>query len=131
MTATIEGTVTTHEELMGDLLRDPEFRERWEATAFARLVANEIIRYRIEHGLSQRKLALMLDVHPSQVARLEIGEHEPRLSTLHRLSRVLGLSFGIDIHPVGHAPVNREAPPTTSVERAIADGVETLIYVAH
>lgn len=127
MTATSEGVALSHDELMEDLLRDPEFREIWAASTFARMVANQVIRYRIGHGLSQRKLAALLGMHASQVARLELGEHEPRLSTLQLLTRRLGLCFRIDIHPVGQASEARFAGSYDRVEQVTADGVETIV----
>lgn len=127
MTATIESVAISHGELMDELLRDPEFRETWEASTFARLVANQVIRYRIDHGLSQRKLAALLGMHSSQVARLEAGEHEPRLSTLQLLTRRLGLCFRIDIHPVGRPPAARIDQRHNQTQRVTADGVETLV----
>lgn len=130
MTVTTEGTAVGHEDLMSDLLQDPEFREDWEASTFARVVANQVIRYRVDHDLSQRKLAIQLGIHASQVARLELGEHEPRVSTLQLLTRRLGLRFHIDIHPAGHAPMTHIAAGNDRVERAISDGVETIVYAA-
>ena len=38
---------------------DPEFRVEWDRAAFARDVANHIVRYRVERGLSQRRLAAL------------------------------------------------------------------------
>lgn len=128
MTVTTAGVAISHEDLMNDLLQDPEFRDAWAASTFARVVANQVIRYRIDHDLSQRKLATRLGVHASQVARLELGEHEPRFSTLQLLTRRLGLRFHIDIYPAGQAPPVHVAAGNDRVGRAISDGVETLVY---
>lgn len=43
----------TFEQILEEDLKDPEFRAEWERTALARAVANEVVRYRIEHGLTQ------------------------------------------------------------------------------
>jgi hypothetical protein len=40
--------------------RTPKFRAEWERTALARAVAEAVIRYRAEHGLSQTALARVL-----------------------------------------------------------------------
>jgi transcriptional regulator with XRE-family HTH domain len=50
-------------------------------------------------GLTQASLARKLGVSQPAVARLELGEHEPTLTTLSRLSRRLGIDFHIDITP--------------------------------
>ncbi len=80
-------------------LKDPEMREYWERTALARAVANAVIRYRSENELSQRALAVGLGWNPSQVARLELGEHNPGLGTLTHLTQRLGLRFVMEITP--------------------------------
>lgn len=116
----------SHDRMMQELLQTPEVLEEWERTVVARAVANEVLRYRIEHNLSQRALARRLGVSQALVGRLELGEHEPRISTLQKLSHVLGLRFSIDIHPEDETPARLSAPDDR-VERAISGGVETLV----
>lgn len=96
------------EELKGRDWRDvqeehfqqhPEERAEWEASALARAVAIEVIRYRAEHKLSQTALAAKLGMKQPQVARLEIGEHNPTLEMLSRLSTVMGLHILLHLAP--------------------------------
>lgn len=89
------------DEVLQTQLENPEFREYWERTAFARAIANRLIRYRTQHQLSQTALARRIGMSQPAIARLEAGEHDPRPATLFRLSRELGLRFNLDIHPVG------------------------------
>lgn len=89
----------TAQEVLAEHVEDPAFREEWERSALARAVATRVVAYRAEHGLSQTQLARKLGVSQPLVARLEMGEHEPTLATLSRLSRHLGLEFHIDITP--------------------------------
>jgi transcriptional regulator with XRE-family HTH domain len=92
----------TNDELIAELLRDdPEFRAEWERTALARAVAATIVRYRSEHDLSQRELADRLRMKQPQVARLELGEVNPSMETLMRVSAQLGIEFTIDVRPTG------------------------------
>ncbi|MET4160497.1 DNA-binding XRE family transcriptional regulator [Marinobacterium sp. MBR-111] len=49
---------------------------------------------RLKAGLSQIELAKKLETSQPQVAKLEKGEVDPRLSTVQRLSAVLGVSIG-------------------------------------
>ena len=86
-------------EVLERQLQDPEMREYWERTALARAVANAVVRYRTEHGMSQRVLAEKLGWKPSQVARLELGEHNPGMDTLTHLAQRLGLRFTMEIGP--------------------------------
>ena len=62
-------------------------------------MARRVIRYRVEHGLSQSALARQLGMHQPAIARLEAGDHEPSLTTLARLARGLGVEFHIDVTP--------------------------------
>ena len=116
----------THQEVLETLLDDEDLRQEWEDSSVARAIANQVIRHRVEHGLSQRALAAKLGVSASLVGRLELGEHEPRLSTLQLLSRRLGIRFNIDIHPEGSA--SRLSADEPRVERVVSKGVETLVY---
>ncbi len=82
-------------------MRDLDYRREYERTKLSNDVAIKVLRYRTEHGLSQRDLARMIGMQQPHVARLESGDHEPSLSTLARLSSALGLDFSVDIKPTG------------------------------
>ena len=79
--------------------QDPTLRMLWERTAFARAVANRIIGYRIQHGLTQTALATRLGMRQSAISRLELGEHNPSVETLLRLSGMLGMEFLLHVAP--------------------------------
>ena len=107
----------TNDELIAEQLRtDPEFRAEWERTALARAVAIAIVRYRSEHELSQRELADRLNMKQPQVARLELGEVNPSIDTLMRISAQLGIEFTIDVRPAG-------TPARNVTKRAQVDGI--------
>ncbi len=72
---------------------DPEFRAEWDRLAFAREVANRVVAYRTEHGLSQRDLAGMVGLVQPQIARLEKAKHQPSFETLAKITRATGLKF--------------------------------------
>jgi ribosome-binding protein aMBF1 (putative translation factor) len=86
-------------DVLAEMLQDPEFRAEWERTALARAVAEAVIRYRAEHGLSQTALAGLLGWRQPVVARLEAAEHNPSMDTLLTLARTLGLRFHVDVGP--------------------------------
>ncbi|MGH3545479.1 MAG: helix-turn-helix transcriptional regulator [Mycobacteriales bacterium] len=85
------------ESVLAAELEDPVFRAEWDRTAFARQVANRLIAYRIEHGLTQTALARKAGTVQSVIARLEDGDHPPSLATLQRLSGRLGIHLAVDI----------------------------------
>lgn len=86
-------------EVLDEMLQDPEFRAEWERTALARAVAEAVIRYRAERGLSQTALARLLGWSQPVVARLETAEHNPSMDTLLTLARALGLRVHVDVGP--------------------------------
>src|SRR5437879_9686073 len=89
----------TFREVLGEALQNDELRAEWERTALARAVAVAVAGYRARRGLSQRALAQTLELQRSAVARLELGEHNPSVETLQRLSQALGIHFMIDVAP--------------------------------
>jgi ribosome-binding protein aMBF1 (putative translation factor) len=91
----------THQEVVADRLRDPEYRAVRDRTALAHAVALKVAQYRADHGLSQRALAQRLGMKQPAIARLEAGDVTPSVGTLVRLSRELGLEFHMDITPDG------------------------------
>jgi transcriptional regulator with XRE-family HTH domain len=88
-------------DAIAELSEDPEFRSEWERAAPARAVAHRLIAHRAEHGLSQSALARKLGVSQPAVARMELGEHLPTLTTLARVARALGIEIAIDVLPPG------------------------------
>src|SRR5215212_5978859 len=89
------------EQLLERQLRDPEFRAEWERLAPARAVANSLIGYRLDHGLTQTALGRLLGMSQPAIARLEAGDHLPTLPTLLKLSDILGLEILVTMTPPG------------------------------
>jgi transcriptional regulator with XRE-family HTH domain len=124
----MSSTLVPWKDVLEESLTDDEFREDWERTAFARAVAQQVIRYRIEKNMTQTAVARLVGVSQAVIGRLELGEHEPKVSTLRRLSEKLGLSFSIDIHPLGK-PITTPVAGAT-VERLAVNGVELVVATA-
>jgi transcriptional regulator with XRE-family HTH domain len=90
-------------DILAKELQDPGFRAHWERTALARAFALWLVKYRVDHDLSQRALADLLDMHQSAVARLEAGDHAVRFETLQRIMARLNKSLLVHIAPNGIA----------------------------
>lgn len=88
-----------HQDVVAKSLDDPAYRAEWQRISFAHDVAVKVIEYRVQHKVTQTELARRLGMRQPHVARLEAGDHEPSLTTLQRLSHVLGIEFHIDITP--------------------------------
>jgi transcriptional regulator with XRE-family HTH domain len=89
----------THDEVLAEELRDPEFRAEWERLTLARAVGQCVLQYRAQHALSQRDLAKLLGIKQPQVARLEAGTHDPSFQTLRLLADRLGMEFLVAVSP--------------------------------
>lgn len=87
------------DEVKAEALKNPVVRAEWDRAAVAREVASRVVRYRVEHRLSQAELGNKLGVSQPYIAKLESGDHSPSLSTLARLAQRLGLEFHIDVTP--------------------------------
>jgi len=105
--------ISAKQVLRERLERDPEFRAEWERTALARAVSVALVKYRADHGLSQRQLAKQLRMPQPQIARLEVGEYNPSVETLQRLARGLDQRFIVAVIP---ASKTDELDPPKGVE---------------
>jgi ribosome-binding protein aMBF1 (putative translation factor) len=76
---------------------DPEFREEWDRSAFAREVATRVVRYRAQRGLTQAQLARAVGMQQSVIARLERGEQPPSLATLARITAGTRIALHLDV----------------------------------
>lgn len=56
-------------------------------------VGNKILELRKSSGLSAKKLAEMVDLHPSQITKIEKGESKPSLDALFRICDALNISL--------------------------------------
>lgn len=106
----------TFEQLLGEEFNaDPEFRAEWQRLAPARAFSAALLRYRAQHGLSQRALAERFGVSQPRIAKLESGDHNPEIETIIKAARRLGIEFCLDV-----APASRRR--TLVTKRAQADG---------
>jgi len=76
------------------------------AKAFGRVLRA----HRIERGLTQEQLALETEIRRNYVSMLELGQHQPTLTMLFRLSAVLGCrpsDLIIQVEEILHGPAAR------------------------
>ena len=123
---------TSDELLAEQLASDPAFRADWERTALARGVSVALVRYRGEHGLSQKQLGELRGVTQPQVARLERGDVTPSMDTLMRLAAGLSIEFIIDVRPARRNPllVNKRARTSCAVADVRTADAELLVAAA-
>lgn len=79
--------------------RSAAYQEQWEANATARDIAWQIVKYRMEHNLTQQELAARVGTSHSQISRVESGRHQMNIDTLRRIGDALGLRLVITFEP--------------------------------
>ncbi len=85
-----------HEEQM----RDPEFAAAYRALEPEFQVAREVIRLRLQQGLSQGELAQMAGTRQPNISRLERATSNPSLRFLRRVASALGAEVEVRFRPL-------------------------------
>ena len=78
-----------HKQVKDILLDNPDVKSEYDALEPLYEIQKEIIRLRIEKGLSQKELADLLGTKQSAISRLENGSYNPTILFLSRLAEVL------------------------------------------
>jgi DNA-binding XRE family transcriptional regulator len=73
----------------------PAFRAQREARLVYWEIAWPLIKYRMDHGLTQRELADRVGTSHPQISRIESGRYVTSLDTLHRIAHALDLKLVI------------------------------------
>ncbi len=81
---------SVRDDMNGQARLDPEFRVELERRRPFEEVARQIIRLRLDHGLSQAVLAERVGTTKSAISRLESGQHAPNLATLDKIAAAFG-----------------------------------------
>ena len=80
-------------------LKDPEFRQAYDALENEFAIARELMRVRVRAGLTQAELAHQMKTTQSAIARVESGKSFPSLSTLARFSEATGEKITVVLEP--------------------------------
>jgi len=73
---------------------------------------------RRQQGLTQEQLAERANLHPTYVAKIELGERLPSLESLNSLAQALGVPLSTIVKPLDEteSPVIHDSPKYTSIE---------------
>jgi ribosome-binding protein aMBF1 (putative translation factor) len=80
-----------------ELLKDPEFKKEYDALGLEFSIIEQVIRKRLENGLTQKELAEKIGTKQSAIARLESGNSNPSVAFLNKISRALGGKLQVTI----------------------------------
>jgi predicted transcriptional regulator len=82
--------MTTWKEHKKELMKNPKFKEAYDALEPEFRLASELIAARISKKLTQEELAEKAGVSRVVIARLESGTTNPTIGTISRVASVLG-----------------------------------------
>ena len=90
-------------------LKEPGFKEGYDALAAEFAVAGALIEARTRAKLSQAEVARRMGTSQSTIARLESGSAKPSLSTLERFAKATGMKMRVVFEPAKVAKKKRGA----------------------
>jgi transcriptional regulator with XRE-family HTH domain len=102
------------EQLTAELCKSQEFRDAYRELEPELEVARQILRIRIETGLTQEELAKKAGTRQATVSRLENGVAHPSLSFLKRIAKAVGARLKVEFE---HPALETDAKPEAVVER--------------
>ena len=88
------------QEYLEEQLSNAEFASAYQALEPEFQVARQVIRLRLQHGLSQKELAARVGTGQPNISRLEWGTTNPSLHFLQRVAEALGAEIEIKFKPV-------------------------------
>lgn len=79
-----------HKQVKAMMLKDPEVKREYDALQVVYDIQRELIRLRLEKGLSQKELAEKIGTRQSAVSRIERGVCNPSIALLGKIAKALG-----------------------------------------
>ncbi len=68
---------------------DPEYRREVQEIAFAQTIADDVVRKRVQVGMSQAQLARRAGTSQAAISKLECGDGNPTISKVARVLAIL------------------------------------------
>ena len=76
-------------------LENPEFRKEWDSLETEYQIMHEMMKARIEAGMTQKQLSERTGINQSNLSRIESGMGNPSIATLERIASALGKKVSI------------------------------------
>lgn len=84
-----------HDQVKKQLLQNPDVQREFDDLKVLYDIKREIIKLRLEQGLSQKELADKINTKQSAISRLENGEYNPSIEFLAKVANALGKELQI------------------------------------
>ncbi|OGE33911.1 transcriptional regulator [Candidatus Daviesbacteria bacterium RIFCSPLOWO2_02_FULL_41_8] len=85
------------EDVLKEALKNPEWKKGYDALELEFSIIEQVIRKRLEKGLTQKQLAEKIGTKQSAIARLEGGTTNPSVAFLEKVAKALGSKLQISI----------------------------------
>ncbi len=76
-------------------LENPEFRKEWDSLETEYQIMHEMMKARIEAGMTQKQLSEKTGINQSNLSRIENGSANPSVATLEKIASALGKKVSI------------------------------------
>lgn len=100
----------THEEMVGNWMKDPAFKAGYDALSDEFGLFDEMLKARHKAGLTQAQIARKMGTKTPAIARLESAGRNrcpsPTLTTLNRYAEAVGCRLKIQLVPNRHGQLS-------------------------
>ena len=93
--------MTKFNDYLKEQLKDPAFKEEWDALEPEFTIMQAMIDARKASGLTQKQLSERTGIAQADISKLESGNANPSLKTLQRLAAGMGMKVKVEFLPMG------------------------------
>ena len=92
--------MTKFSDYLNEQMKDPAFKEEWDALEPEFSIMQAMIDARKASGLTQKQLSERTGIAQADISKLESGNANPSLKTLQRLAAGMGMKVKVEFLPV-------------------------------
>lgn len=97
------------DDYLKEQLKNPAFKKIWEMNRKKLEIVKPIIRYRIDHNLTQGQLAKKIGVTQQHISKIENGEFS-NMETLENVLRYVGFTVKFEAVPLTKMSYHAQTP---------------------
>lgn len=94
--------MTKFNDYLNEQMKDPAFREEWDALDPEFSIMQAMIDARKASGLTQKQLSERTGIAQADISKLESGNANPSLKTLQRLAAGMGMKVRVEFLQAGN-----------------------------
>ena len=87
-------------DTLDELMKDPEFKAEYDALEPEFQVIRAMLSGRESANITQKELAEKTGIAQADISRIENGNGNPSIRTLHRLANGMGMALKIEFVPL-------------------------------